>query len=319
MQKIILIVLFQIASASAFGQTYFDTKTKFGQAIDDNNNPVLAPYNLTPIEHSKLTDFFKRFQNDGWIEFHYPQNECQYRAHAMARILLENGIKSNKIWSFQPSLVGESGTEQLTIDDPNFIGDKVKWVYHVAPFVVVKMPNNLIDTMVIDPSMFNEPVSYKRWLGGLNTKGQYYTFMHPKYVQYHTNNQNKLDGVWYPEGYAVDMRWISTSICKGKIFYMYILNEIKPLEQRIKVLTEQLNQANSAMTQKQKDGLLIEKIQLTKIYNDRKAIATNSANFGKLPSEYQSMLIDCQEKLMECIYMYWDNIESNPVLQRCKY
>ena len=310
MKNFLLTTLFFCFSFSTKSQTYFNSITRLGSQIDPT-------YVLEPIEYSVIDGLFKKFQNDGWIEFKYPQNGCQSRAHAMARILLENGIKSNKIWSFRPKLLGDANTEWLTISDPNFIGDTVKWAYHVAPIVVVKMPNNRIDTLAIDPSMFNEPVSYKRWLDSLHCKAQLYTFIHSKYVQYQTNAQNKLDGVWYTEGYAVDMRWISTSICKGKIFYIFINNEIKPLLNRVLEINNKL--ASSTMTQKQRDGLEIEKTYLNKIYNDRKLIATNSDNFGKLPGEYQAMLVDCQEKLMECIYSYWENIESNPVLNRCKY
>lgn len=306
-------------SSFVYCQTYFDINKKLGRAVDEINNAMLKTYELQPVDYTVVQNFFKKFQNDGWIEFRYPQNECQYRAHAMARILLENGFKSNKIWSFKPALLGETNSEQLTIDDPNFTAEKVKWAYHVAPILVVKLPNNKIDTVVIDPSMFKEPVTYKKWMEELHSTNQYYTFVHPKYVQYETNPQNRLTGKWYSEGYSVDMRWISTSICKGKIFYLYIENEIKPIYSQLQEINTRLQHSNSGITQKERDGLELNRKYLTKIYEERKSIATNSANFGKLPAEYQSMLIECQEKLMECIYFYWNDIENNPVMSRCKY
>jgi hypothetical protein len=312
MKHLSLLVVLYVISFYSKNQTYFNSIIRLSSQID-------TTYILQPIDYAVIDGLFKKFQNDGWIEFKYPQNGCQYRAHAMARILLENGIKSNKIWSFRPALLGENNSDWLTISDPNFNRDLVKWAYHVAPVVVVKMPNNSIDTLAIDPSMFSQPVSYKRWLDSLHCKTQFYTFIHPKYVQYQTTAENKLDGVWYTEGYSVDMRWISTSICKGKIFYMFINNEIKPLQSRIQEINIKLAASNVVITQKQRDGLEIEKTYLSKIYNERKSIATNSDNFGKLPGEYQAMLIDCQEKLMECIYFYWDSIESNQVMLRCKY
>lgn len=315
MKKHHLSVVLLFVASTVFSQTFFDTKSKIGQAKDENGNELLNPYILTPIPYSTLETLFKKFQNDGWIEFHYPQNGCQYRAHAMSRILLQNGLKSNKIWSFKPALLGENSTDELNIPDPNFEGSNIKWAYHVAPVVLVTLPNKKIDTMVVDPSMFDKPVSYKTWLNGLNCKKQYYTFVHGKYVQYATNSSNVLTGGWYSERYSVDMRWISTSICKGKISYMYITNEIIPLAKKIRELDLNINSSTSL---KQKSGLEMEKKYLTKIYNDRKAIATNSDKFGELPKEYQAMLIDCQEYLMECIYFYWDNIESNSALEKCK-
>lgn len=311
----VLIILISI-NVKSYSQEYFDTKLKFGQAKDENGKEMLQPYSLQPIEYSKIEELFKKFQNDGWIEFRYPQNGCQYRAHSMARILLENGIKSNKIWSFKPALLGENTSDELNIIDPNFPDEKIKWAYHVAPIVVVKMPNNQIDTLVIDPSIFNKPINYNIWLSSLNCSKQYYTFIHSKYIQYETKKNNILSGKWYSENYSLNMRWVSTSICKGKIFYMYIQNELLPINKRMNELDIAISTANS---QKQKNGLLLEKKQLNKIYTKRKNIATNSDKFGELPGEYQSMLIECQEYFMECTYFYWDSIEKNQVLNKCKY
>ncbi|RYY99052.1 MAG: hypothetical protein EOO11_06190 [Chitinophagaceae bacterium] len=317
--KIAILVIWALAlETSALGQTYFDTRAKLGQAIDENSNELLPPYELGAVSYPVVQNLFRKFQNDGWVEFRYPQNGCQYRAHAMARMLLENGIKSNKIWSFKPSLLNGTNNSDLLIGDPNFPEAKVQWAYHVAPVVVVDIPGKGIDSVVLDPSMFPEPVNYHVWLKALSNEDQFFTFVHPKYVQYETNGQNQLTGKWFSESRSMDMRWISTSLCQGKIFYLYIENEVKPIQARIQSITAQLSQGGSSMTQKQKDGLAFDKKQLTKLYDDRKALATNSANFGKLPAAYQSMLVECQESLMECIYFYWDNIEKNGVLQRCK-
>lgn len=313
--KTIPVIMFSLFALMVNSQTYFDIKKKLGKSIDENNAEMEAPYKQVPIEYTKVEVLFNNFINDGWIAFSYPQNGCQYRAHYMARILLQNGIKPNKIWSFAPAIVGNSGSEQLIIPDPNFPGESVIWAYHVAPLLIVKMPDGKTDTMAIDPSMFSKPVPYREWLKQLNCVKQVYTFTNGKYIQYEVSSANVLTGKWYSETQAVDMRWISTSICQGKIFNMYITNELIPLRKAIEELQKRIS---TVTTLKQKEGLEMEKKQLESIYEERKLIARNSGAFTTLPKDYQSMLLACQENVMPCIYFYWNSIEASTPLNNCK-
>jgi hypothetical protein len=285
-------------------QIYFDTKSKFGQAIDEYYNEMLPPYILKPIDYSTIETLFRKIQTDGFIEFRYPQNDCQYRAHAVARILLEYGIKSNKIWSFKPALVGSKEMCELTIPDPNFEGDKINWAFHVAPVVLVKFPDNKTELMVLDASVFDEPVSYKVWLDKLECKKQYYTFVHSKYVQYAVDENNVITGIWNSDAYSVDMQWISTSINRGRIFYSYIENEVFPLREEIKKADELFF---CATTDEEKEKHKEEKARLTNQYQERKNIAVNSDRFDDLPMEYQSRLFEYHDRYIDGLC--WENIE----------
>jgi hypothetical protein len=77
---------------------------------------------------------------------------CCARAHIMCRALMDMGLISQKAWAFE----GKNKLQQ-----PN--GDKTTWWYHVTAAFPVKMPDGKVQNMVIDPSLFDGPVSLKEW------------------------------------------------------------------------------------------------------------------------------------------------------------
>ncbi|MEM7084552.1 MAG: protein-glutamine glutaminase family protein [Bacteroidota bacterium] len=317
MKKLIIIGLFFISIGTVNAQILFETKEKIGRAADGNGNPLNPPFELKVQEYSKIEGLFNKFKDDEWLQFGYPQNGCQYRAHTLARVLKEHGIEANKIWTFKPSLLGDEDQSDLTIPDPNFPGDTVIWNYHVAPVVKVQMPGNAIDTLVLDPSLFDELVPYRTWLQKINNPKQYYTFVNAEYVDFEDLNEKTLDGTWYTEGYTIDKKWIPTNLCQGRIFHIYIQNEVLPIRKRMDEINAKLSGSNAIA--RHQYALSMELEHLTKIYKARKKLATSSYLFGELPSEYQSMFISCQEYQMECIYYYWGNIQPGQATYKCKF
>lgn len=85
------------------------------------------------------------------IPFRYPVDGCFARAHAMRRILLANGYDCQKIF-----LYGNLAAKK---------GCCVTWGYHVAPLVYVSTSSGTV-TKVLDPSLFNSPVSIETWVSG---------------------------------------------------------------------------------------------------------------------------------------------------------
>ncbi len=104
---------------------------------------------------------------DYCIPFQYVVDGCYARAHKMRQIM-ENtfGYSCEKVFSY------EGPTGYLAVD----AGDCcVFWWYHVAPLVSVKVEvgpkHYLIKKYVMDPSMFDEPVTIETWTSAQENLG----------------------------------------------------------------------------------------------------------------------------------------------------
>jgi len=87
------------------------------------------------------------------IPFTYPDSGCHARAHRMCELMLERGIVAGKIWSFG----------NLWVRTPNSPRCRVPWRFHVAP--VVRIEAGAGEALrVLDPALFDAPVSRRRWL-----------------------------------------------------------------------------------------------------------------------------------------------------------
>ena len=89
------------------------------------------------------------------IPFLYPDDGCWGRAHEMCRLMVqEHGILPKKVWIYG-SLVTP------TKNNPNCV---VYWGWHVAPTVCVRSGClGGTQEMVIDPSLFDKPVTKGTW------------------------------------------------------------------------------------------------------------------------------------------------------------
>ncbi|MFN0276623.1 MAG: protein-glutamine glutaminase family protein [Chitinophagales bacterium] len=93
---------------------------------------------------------------DQCISFQYVVDGCYARAHKMRQVLIENySYSCEKVFSYE----GPSG--YLAVDAGECC---VYWWYHVAPLVSVN-EDGVINKYVMDPSMFEEPVSIETWTG----------------------------------------------------------------------------------------------------------------------------------------------------------
>lgn len=92
---------------------------------------------------------------DYCIPFQYVVDGCYARAHKMRQIMAENyNVNCEKVFSY------EGATGFLAVDAGECC---VFWWYHVAPLVSVKSAGGGVTKWVVDPSMFNEPVSITTW------------------------------------------------------------------------------------------------------------------------------------------------------------
>ena len=84
------------------------------------------------------------------IPFNYPDDGCWGRAHEMCRLMIAAGITPDKVWIFG----------NLRAPSQNNPACQVLWGWHVAPTLSVGA-----QTYVIDPSLFNNPVTQATWAG----------------------------------------------------------------------------------------------------------------------------------------------------------
>jgi hypothetical protein len=92
------------------------------------------------------------------IPFLYPDDGCWARAHEMCRLIEEAGDLAAKIWNYAPD--GHL-LETPTANNP---ACGVSWSFHVAPVIRV-MNGGSPAVRVIDPALFDEPVSVRKWTG----------------------------------------------------------------------------------------------------------------------------------------------------------
>jgi len=92
------------------------------------------------------------------IPFLYPDDGCWARAHEMCRLMLNIGVTPKKVWI--------QASTRLHVNTKNNPACFVEWGWHVAPWLCVRGPYFFqTQQMVIDPSLFNAPVSKATWKG----------------------------------------------------------------------------------------------------------------------------------------------------------
>ncbi len=107
---------------------------------------------------------------------------CEARSEIFVRLLKEDGVtNAHKAWAFSTSWIQQqSGVElsqneywngmipaRVMRDEP----DSFRWPFHIAVALPVATHNGATEIYVLDPSLFNGPVTVKQWAAvmGLNT------------------------------------------------------------------------------------------------------------------------------------------------------
>ena len=104
---------------------------------------------LSVLSEKDAKELFKTLKDDEENSFNYPLEGCYARAHLMATRMDEMGIVSGKAF----------------IEGDLYVNTKLglaSWSYHVASLILVKVKGKNVPT-VIDPSIFDKPVSYDVW------------------------------------------------------------------------------------------------------------------------------------------------------------
>lgn len=98
------------------------------------------------------------------IPFDFYDDCCYSRAHKMCQILRSKGITPRKIWNYS------SGWPRATlrIAMPGQADEYIYWNYHVAPIITVETSKDTLSSRVIDPSLFDRPVTEDQWKDAQN-------------------------------------------------------------------------------------------------------------------------------------------------------
>jgi hypothetical protein len=114
----------------------------------------LAAKSDPPLPLERVIEIFDQLADMEDIAFGYADDGCHARAHLMCRKMQGMGLTPQKAWAF------EKDNDRLTV---GINGRKLRWWFHVAPALPVQMPDGTVQDMVIDPSLFDGPVSLKEW------------------------------------------------------------------------------------------------------------------------------------------------------------
>jgi glutaminase-like protein len=106
---------------------------------------------LTMIQAQALMDEFRATD----IPFDWPEEFCYARAHQMRRMMVERGVHCWKLWNYP-----RDPSHKLRVPDTG--RGPITWSSHVAPAVMVLGPRGP-QPMVLDPSLFRQPVSPGTW------------------------------------------------------------------------------------------------------------------------------------------------------------
>lgn len=121
------------------------------QPLSPSFNTVAGPV----VSFERALELFDELADMGDIAFGYTGDGCYARAHIMCVRLMDMGLQPQKAWAFE----NEKG-QPLTV----IMADKkTEWWFHVAPTLAVQMPDQTIQNMVLDPSLFDGPVSLGEW------------------------------------------------------------------------------------------------------------------------------------------------------------
>jgi len=112
------------------------------------------------VGEAEAEKIFRKMAKREDIAFAYPTDGCYARAHLMIREMQEMGLKPKKVWTFS----SDPSIDPLWVSTSNHPNGMVEWGYHVAPTIQVQGSDGVVQDMVIDPSMFDQPVTVTEWV-----------------------------------------------------------------------------------------------------------------------------------------------------------
>jgi hypothetical protein len=110
---------------------------------------------MTEADAQKL---FKELKSHSEIPYEFSYGGCEYRAHAMVKIMREKGIAPLKAFA----VVNLKTANVLTAPHPKKKNETIQWKYHTSPIILVEK-NGKIEPYTIDPSLESQAVPIPKW------------------------------------------------------------------------------------------------------------------------------------------------------------
>ncbi|KPL85845.1 WXG100 family type VII secretion target [Herpetosiphon geysericola] len=145
-----------------------------------NYGSKVNPYPDGSVSEAEAAVIFNDMANESDIPFKYADDGCYARAHIMTtRIYKRYGIPLESLDKAYIQATGTAPDTHLTVpteyrysaqkyDDVSSYDGIVDWGWHVAPTVKVRNNDGSITRMVIDPSLFSQPISLETWHAKMN-------------------------------------------------------------------------------------------------------------------------------------------------------
>lgn len=115
------------------------------------------------IDAEEAAAIIAGFAGTDELALRFPADGCYARTHIMVQRLLATGRTPRKVWAF-----ARSSTDLLWVDTPHHPDGRVYWAYHVAPMLAVRRADDQVQDMVLDPLLFDRPVSVDQWQATLH-------------------------------------------------------------------------------------------------------------------------------------------------------
>lgn len=109
-----------------------------------------------PLDLAAAISLFDHLADMQTITHGMPDEGCYARAHLMCAEVARLGLQPKKIWAFE-----KDDDNPLSAVSPR--GNIMRWQYHVALALPVRLPDGKIETCVFDPSLYDGPISIQRW------------------------------------------------------------------------------------------------------------------------------------------------------------
>src|SRR5438105_3066697 len=121
------------------------------------------PHPTDAIPMERALEVFVDLASQRNIAFGYLEDGCHARAHLMVQRLLHLGLPPRKVWAF-----ARSKADMLWVHPPRKRESVVIWAFHVAPAIHVQDETGFVRDMVLEPALFDRPVTIDEWCDALH-------------------------------------------------------------------------------------------------------------------------------------------------------
>jgi len=155
------------------------------------------------VSPDRARELFDQLAHAPDIPHDFVDEGCHYRAHVEAQRLEQQGVYSEKIFMVP------DGADLRINSSKSPIGFTLA-MFHTAPCINVEQPDDTTQRMVIDPSLFDQPVSVDQWqsaMYGLNRK-PCHTYFLPRHA-FHISDRDQPPATWRQKDLDEALAWNS--------------------------------------------------------------------------------------------------------------